>query len=282
MKYSTLFLKLTVLLLFSLILTRSYLFAVLLREDEMSRSNYTAVHVWNNMMRGGRNAGHAAIQIVENNSSILEVSLHPAKHSLAMAVRPVEPEYRPISQDGNADHIVRLYSLNRQTMKAECPNQKRKYILTGNGGDSPFGDDTDSRNCSSIVRDMLNDGGMKELFEPLSNKIWSAPRVLPGAAGQLVGVGLGIFGGCSGLTYGFLKGVFTWSNPFSKARRHGWEIAKVCSDIPYDFGSRQFSMINYGHPAGESVIVTPRDILNLANGARKIEKAKFPSIKTWE
>ncbi|HCE95539.1 MAG TPA: hypothetical protein DER04_02070 [Holosporales bacterium] len=275
-------LKKTIFLFCLCFLNTQVLFA-LLQEDELNEHNYAAVHIWNNVMRGGRSVGHAALQICEKDTQTLYASLHPAIRSAAAVLDSVPPLWSTLKDDGNADNIVRLYSLNRQRMKTAFDLAKPKYTLTGNGGDgSLFVDDLDSRNCSSLVRDLLNSGDMGELFKTQANSLWSVPRVFPAAGETVFGVGLGICGGILGGGVGFLRGTFTLRNPLDTAWKDAKRAAKVCSDIPIDWASRNFSVLNYGHACGECLIVTPENVLTLARDARNIEKLRFSRSIAWK
>jgi hypothetical protein len=259
----------------------SPLFATLLKEAELDEKSYTVVHFWNNKIKGGRSLGHAALQIIENDVETLYVSLYPADHTINTLAYFVNSKWQSYADDGPADHIVRLYSLDRNFMKNQFKRNQTTYTLGGNGNDSPFVDDINSRNCASLVRDLLNSGGLGELFQTQTS-VLSFFRTIPASAETLSGVGLGIGGALLGAGSGLLRGIFTLKGPLKTAWEDATKTAKIFSDGPLHLASMNFSMINYGHKCGECLIVTPGNILSLAKDARFIEKRIFPSTKFWD
>lgn len=213
MKNTSFLIKTTLFLSYILFMNSGSLLAFLLSNEEIDRRNYTAVRIWHSKkIEGVENFGHAALQVFKNDSLLFNASLYPGDtgiglHNLTQEV----PAYwmTPEEEDarGAPNEVVKLYSLNLERMKTEFDNlktSKRYPMITVGGSDrTVFQRDCEffSRNCVSLVRDVLNAGSLKDLFEkPLDQ---SAVRVagsvirhgVPGAAKTAVEVLAGVGGG---------------------------------------------------------------------------------------
>lgn len=263
------------------------LFAGLLEDKDLDPRNYTTVRLWNDALKGGRNFGHASLEIIANNVSTLYVSLHPAEQTAEALVGKVPAKWNTLAEDnkeGNAATILWLFSLNHRSMKREFETCKSniKYVLSGNGNDSIYIDDDTVRNCACMVRDLLNAGGMGEFFKGNANSALSVPRILPASIEIVAGALLGQAGVLLGGGFGLLRGVLTWNSPLDKAMHDARKAGFFTSMFFYDRAARHFSMINYGHTCGECSIVYPGDILKIVRDARDMEKIRCPKSKLWK
>lgn len=255
--------------------------STLLAEDQLDVGNYTAVHIWNHKLKGGHSVGHAAVEIYKDNAQYWYGSLFPEERSVEVFGGTVQPSWHAFEQDckdGVADTVIRLYSL-RHARDMEQEKKQAMYTLLGNGGSSPFSNDLHSTNCAGFVRNILIAGGVPELF-----KQKSATRylyIVPGVISTVGGVALGLGGGALGSVVGFFKGIFRLSNPLYAAWDGTKQGAYVLSSPLINIGTRSFSRVNNGHPCIESEIVTPFDVLSLAEEARQEEIRLFPKSSGW-
>lgn len=276
---------------FIFLLNINALNAFLLPEEEIDQKNYVQVRIWNSFLKGGHNLGHAALAVYEDDKFIdsLYTSLFPASTSIDTALGSVHPSWHKLEDDTpTPDHIVNLYSLNRDKISKELATKQKEYSCdclpnthytwTGDGADSPFVDAIDARNCASVVRDLLNTGGMRKFFQP--NRPWTFPLAIFTPFEAVGGVGLGMACGSMGAVVGFLEGIVTWKNPFKSAVNDAKKASRIGSLI-LELKEQQLSSINYGHRYGENLIVTPSNVLRLAKDARELEKYKFQKTALW-
>lgn len=258
----------------------------LLDEKDLDQDCYVAVRVWNNKVKNGRSVGHASLELVENGTQQLYVSLYPSMLVVNTLAGSVPPKWHTLTDDengGKADTIVRLYSLKRQLVDDGYQKDKNKYSYTlpGNGYGSTFRDDWYSKNCAVLVRDLLNHGGTEELFQQ-SLSLSRFANAAPGALWTTVGTTAGIASGVVGAGIGAVKGILTLKNPLKEAEDSAKKASIAISSPFLHFASRNFSKINYGHAAGKSTTVTPDNMLNFAKDARRLEKVLFPTTESWQ
>ena len=300
MRNATLLIRTTLFMSYALFVGSGSLFASLLADGEIDSKNYAVVRVWTESK-----FGHAAVQAFRNNALLFNASLYPGnpggvgKKNLSEEV----PAYWMSAQEDDAhapNAVVNLYSLNLDRMNAEFSRLKadKKYMMISVGGSdgTMFQRDSEffSRNCASLVRDLLNAGGLQNLFEKPTGQsgVKTAGSVIrhgvPGAAKTAVEIAGAGVGGAIGVVGGFLGGAWNLENPF-KAAKEGAKTGVVTGARLVDLAantvawgpSESFSYLNYGHPYGECSVVTPGKILELGRDARAREHKKFPKVAAW-
>ncbi len=293
----------TFLLLFTVVMLNAFSApSALLEDKDLNQRNYAAVRIWNTTLTSGevKSFGHTALQGYKRDKLLFNVSLYPGNPEgigPGSITRIVPAYWRSAEEDdGEApDETIKIYSLNLDRMQTEFETIKKSnvYGMVSSGGTTAmFGQENElfARNCSSVVRDILNFGGLPNLFEQQMGIGSHIKYALPGALKTGGEIAAGLVGGALGGGYGFGRGFLgTGTTPFGsgvEGFKSGSSLGSkmlggVASYVTGSDASEDFSVINYGHPYGQCNLVTPWKVGQLAKDARENEKKKFSKTKYW-
>ncbi len=144
--------------------------------QEVDQQNYSRINIWDPHYLHPYSSGHVSLSI-KNNDNIEHVSLY--KGDGDFGVRWGNNLDVDIATRGrNPNHAVRLFSLNRTSMNQWIDNN-RQHIQHHQDGDNYAGEGN-FHNCSSIVVNILREGGVSELFlrdqDWFGTYLWSATK----------------------------------------------------------------------------------------------------------